>query len=586
MTGGGGESSSPQGSRQPLFSTPEPIDEELLDSCGFIGDDGFLYAKSLLYGRAGKMGGGDGKRRALQRPLDGQVYEEEEEDPLVEMRCYDPLAYHRVNSTEILYEKKKRKVKFVGRYLLGDVVGEGSYSKVKEVLDTATLERKAAKIMKKKRLRKIPNGEANVQREIQLLRKLNHENLIKLYDVVYDPLKEKLYIVMEYAVAVLQELLDSVPTKKLPIHQAHCYFVQLISGLEYLHSQGIIHKDIKPGNLLLANGGVVKITDLGVSEMLDRFQQSDLISMSQGSPAFQPPEIADGKESFSGFKVDIWAAGVTLFNITTGKYPFQGDNIYRLFDNISRCEVVIPPEISDALLAHLIEGMLTKEPEQRLSIRAIKAHDWVKKKHPVIEGSVRLPAKANNEYRDMSVLPYLYELHNGEGITRQIEAGDSRLALAPPTSSGFYDDDEPFADEAEVERSFAAFRSSALGGGACAGGGGGAGGGANRGVAFAVNTGGGYSTGGSGGSISRLNELTVHSMVSNASKASRSSRGSNKSTLSAIFNNLKKTKSARSSVGLETSTSARTGGGSSNKLLSCLGLGSSSSTSKKHQYGS
>lgn len=92
---------------------------------------------------------------------------------------------------------------------------------MKEVLDTATLERKAAKIMKKKRLRKIPNGEANVQREIQLLRKLNHENLIKLYDVVYDPLKEKLYIVMEYAVAVLQELLDSVPTKKLPIHQAH-----------------------------------------------------------------------------------------------------------------------------------------------------------------------------------------------------------------------------------------------------------------------------------------------------------------------------------------------------------------------------
>lgn len=128
-----GSESSPQGNRQPLFSTPEPIDEELLDSCGFIGDDGFLYAKSLLYGRAGKMGAGDGKRRALQRPLDGQVVhgEEEEEDPLVEMRCYDPLAYHRVNSTEILYEKKKRKVKFVGRYLLGDVVGEGSYSKVR-----------------------------------------------------------------------------------------------------------------------------------------------------------------------------------------------------------------------------------------------------------------------------------------------------------------------------------------------------------------------------------------------------------------------------------------------------------------------
>jgi len=126
-----------------------------------------------------------------------------------------------VNSSEILYEKKKRKVKFVGQYLLGDIVGEGSYSKVKEVLDTVTLERRAAKIMKKKRLRKIPNGEQNVQREIHILRKLNHENLIKLYDVIYDPMKEKMYIVMEYAVAVLQELLDSVPLKKLPTHQAH-----------------------------------------------------------------------------------------------------------------------------------------------------------------------------------------------------------------------------------------------------------------------------------------------------------------------------------------------------------------------------
>ena len=75
-----------------------------------------------------------------------------------------PLAFHRVHSFEILYQKKKKRAKFVGQYVMGDVVGEGSYSKVKECLDSRTLERKAAKIMKKKRLRKIPNGEQNVQR--------------------------------------------------------------------------------------------------------------------------------------------------------------------------------------------------------------------------------------------------------------------------------------------------------------------------------------------------------------------------------------------------------------------------------------
>jgi serine/threonine-protein kinase 11 len=219
-------------------------------------------------------------------------------------------------------------------------------------------------------------------------------------------------MIMEYCVAVIQELLDSVSDKKLPIFQSHDYFCQLVSGLEYLHSQGIIHKDIKPGNLLLTNAGVVKITDFGVSEMLDAFQKSDLCHLSQGSPAFQPPEIADGNEYFSGFKVDIWSSGVTLFNLTTGKYPFEGDNIYRLFENISKCELTIPSE-ADELLQSLINGMLRKEPEERFSIEDIKYHDWVKKKHPRICPPVPIPQKVGGqEFRSMSVLPYLCELHN------------------------------------------------------------------------------------------------------------------------------------------------------------------------------
>ena len=73
----------------------------------------------------------------------------------------------------------------------------------------------------------------------------------------------------------------------------------------------------------------MQIADFGVAEILDRFALDDTCRISQGTPTFQPPEIANGHETFSGFKVDIWSTGVTLFNFVTGGYPFEGDTIFR-----------------------------------------------------------------------------------------------------------------------------------------------------------------------------------------------------------------------------------------------------------------
>lgn len=318
-----------------------------------------------------------------------------------------PLTFYRVNSKDIIYKAKKKKPKMIGKYVMGEVLGEGSYGKVKEVLDSETLCRRAVKILKKRKLRKIPNGEQNVQREIKLLRQLNHKNVIRLVDVLYNDQKQKMYMVMEYCVSVIQELLDSVVEKKLPIWQAHGYFCQLLNGLEYLHSQGIVHKDIKPGNLLLTNCETLKISDLGVAEALDRFAEDDTCHTSQGSPAFQPPEIANGLDSFSGFKVDIWSSGVTLFNITTGKYPFEGDNIYKLFENIGSGEFEVPPEV-DPLLADLLRGMLDKDPQRRLTLEHVQHHGWVRKKHPPLADYVSIPERGTGDAaRSMTVLPYL-----------------------------------------------------------------------------------------------------------------------------------------------------------------------------------
>ena len=81
-----------------------------------------------------------------------------EDDPL------DNLFFHRVESDQIIYQPRQKRAKLIGKYIMGDILGEGSYGKVKECLDSETLCRKAVKILKKKRLRKIPNGEANVKR--------------------------------------------------------------------------------------------------------------------------------------------------------------------------------------------------------------------------------------------------------------------------------------------------------------------------------------------------------------------------------------------------------------------------------------
>ena len=241
------------------------------------------------------------------------------------------IAIQRVDSKDVIFDNRQKRAKVLGKYVMGDVLGEGSYAKVKEAIDQETLCRRAIKIMKKKKLRKIPHGEENVQKEIKMLKGLGagHINVMKLIEVFYNDEKGKIYMVLEYCCAVLKDMLEQSSAKKFPSWQAHYYFSQLIEGLEYLHCHRIVHKDIKPGNLLLDTTGVLKIADFGVAEVLDQFAPNDMCRTSQGTPAFQPPEIANGLEEFPGFKVDIWSSGVTLYNFVTGSYPFEGDTIFR-----------------------------------------------------------------------------------------------------------------------------------------------------------------------------------------------------------------------------------------------------------------
>lgn len=355
------------------------------------------------YSASGRGSAGPGTQSYWSGP--GEFWPGDTEDAISDL-----IAIKRVDSKDIVYETKKKPTKFIGKYVMGDVLGEGSYAKVKEAIDSETLIRRAVKIMKKRKLRKIPNGEANVEREILLLKELRHKNVMKLIDVLYNDEKGKIYMVLEYCCAVLKDMLDQTPDKKFPVWQSHDYFTQLLEGLGYLHSRGIIHKDIKPGNLLLDQAGVLKIADFGVCEQLGMFAEDDNIMTSQGTPAFQPPEVANGWDIFSGYKIDVWSCGVTLYNFTTGAYPFEGETIFKLFENIGKCDFSVPSYV-DKVLESLLRSMLSKEPQDRPDISTIRQHDWCRKRFPRTGKAVSAPPHEGDPLLSTTVLPYLEALH-------------------------------------------------------------------------------------------------------------------------------------------------------------------------------
>ena len=182
------------------------------------------------------------------------LYEPESDSKPLFQLDYPPILsvpIQRVSSEDELnlYVKQKR-AKFVGPYLFGNVIGQGSYAKVKECLDRRSLCRRAVKIMHQRRLRKTPHGQEMAETEIRLLKNFNHPNIIRMYDFMRNDEKEKLYLFIDLCVTSLQEMLDANEItqdqkKPFPIWQAHSYFVQLIYGLEYLHSKSVIHNDIK-----------------------------------------------------------------------------------------------------------------------------------------------------------------------------------------------------------------------------------------------------------------------------------------------------------------------------------------------------
>ncbi|CAD5219467.1 unnamed protein product [Bursaphelenchus xylophilus] len=297
----------------------------------------------------------------------------------------------------VVDQKTNAKYIQLNQYRLMEEIGQGSYGIVKLAYNQEDHNLYAMKVLDKAKLLKnfacfrAPPARRNrqtsavhkdplilINKEIAILKKLRHPNIVTLVEVVDDPSDKYLYMVFEY---VEHRTLLELPTDTpLDEETAWKYFRDTVKGLEYLHYQKIVHRDIKPQNLLLSESNQVKIADFGVScefEGIDAF-----LSGTAGTPAFMAPEalIEDSSQFYSGRAQDIWSLGITLYALVYGNTPFVDGYIMALHRKIKNDPVIFPdePEISQQL-KDLILLMLRKDPGLRINLNEVKANPWVTK---------------------------------------------------------------------------------------------------------------------------------------------------------------------------------------------------------------
>ncbi|KAG6902185.1 hypothetical protein C0995_003281 [Termitomyces sp. Mi166 len=272
--------------------------------------------------------------------------------------------------------------KNIGPWILGECVGKGASGRVKIAKHRLTGQLAAVKILP---IAPLVNSRASlatqqaksdkqrlgIDREITMMKLMNHPNIMRIYDV-YEGEKE-LFLVLEYVEG--GELFDFLVNRgRLPPAEALAFFKQIIYGLNYAHTFSIIHRDLKPENILIASISppLIKIADWGMAAFAHPSLQLDT---SCGSPHYASPEIVNG-QSYKGNATDIWSCGVILYALLTGRLPFDDKNVRVLLGKVKSGKYDMPTWI-DPLAKDLLEKMLVVDVEKRITMPDILVHPWL-----------------------------------------------------------------------------------------------------------------------------------------------------------------------------------------------------------------
>ena len=211
-----------------------------------------------------------------------------------------------------------------------------------------------------------------VSREAMFLESLKHKNIIKIYNSYLS--HENLYIIMDYAKG--GELSSVIKEGGLDEKMCKFYFKQIYSAIQFIHSKNIIHRDIKLNNILFLDENKTNLVliDFGISGCSNG-NNSDIIKA--GTINYMPPEMFDKNKFDTSDKIDIWALGVILYLLFTGKFPYDGKNTEQIFEKIIKQPLVFPKnkKISETLYK-LLNSLLEKNSINRININSPLFNDW------------------------------------------------------------------------------------------------------------------------------------------------------------------------------------------------------------------
>ncbi|MFF8732666.1 protein kinase [Streptomyces sp. NPDC015171] len=311
-----------------------------------------------------------------------------------------------------------------GRYQLRDLLGEGGMASVHLAYD-AVLDRQVAIKTLHTELGREQAFRERFRREAQAVAKLTHTNIVSVFDTGEDVLNDMAtpYIVMEYVEgkplgSVLEA--DIRQYGAMPADKALKVTADVLAALEISHEMGLVHRDIKPGNVMTTKRGVVKVMDFGIA----RAMQSGVTSMTQtgmvvGTPQYLSPEQALGRAVDA--RSDLYSVGIMLFQLVTGRLPFDADSPLAIAYAHVQEEPVAPSSINRALppaVDALVARALKKNPNERFPTAESMRDECLR-----VAASLQAAAP--------SIVPGAGPTQSGSGVSSAVFPPVDRTAPAP-----------------------------------------------------------------------------------------------------------------------------------------------------------